>query len=474
MHHQDSARNTPARGRGLEPDSMPRPSYTRSGCSTVDSATRLAGRPGIEVIARDRDAPCADLRPEREVIGPADMSGASNSHAGDPNPGAPIRVFVHLAYGFGAWTWEERWQSGKLLGVNERYPYGYFRAGEYGCDITYSTDVPETKVGKILRLGIRVLLGCDLVHAWRNRRGIREADVVWTHTESQFLSVLLLLQPTPRAKRPNIIAQSVWLFDRWSRLSPIRRWFYSKLLRQADLLTFLSPENLKRARTLFPQSRAELVLFGINTENVVVPERREAQPRVRVVALGNDEHRDWKTLIDAVGRMDASCELRIVSRRIDRKLARGLANVTIVRPRDNEELLSLYAWADILVMPTQPNLHASGITVIQEGVLRGVPVICSDTGGLRAYFSENEVCYVPPQDPEALRQAIIQLAKNADERWAMAKRAQAHMGPAGLSSHAYARRHAQLSRELVDGRTGGGALSRPGGPDGSGVRRRLA
>jgi len=33
-------------------------------------------------------------------------------------------------------------------------------------------------------------------------------------------------------------------------------------------------------------------------------------------------------------------------------------------------------------VPLLPNLHASGITVIQEAVLAGVPVVATDTGGL--------------------------------------------------------------------------------------------
>jgi glycosyltransferase involved in cell wall biosynthesis len=109
----------------------------------------------------------------------------------------------------------------------------------------------------------------------------------------------------------------------------------------------------------------------------------------------------------------------------------------------------LYDWADIVVVSLKPNLHASGITVVQEAALRGVPVICSDAGGLRAYFSDREVCFVPAQDKAALRQAIEELAADRERRLALAECAQARMGPAGLSSRAYARRHAEISRELM-------------------------
>ena len=130
----------------------------------------------------------------------------------------PIRVFVHLAYGYGAQSWERRWKDGRILGINEPLPYGYFRAEAMGCAVTHSQDKKETAPERLFRLGIRVLLGFDLIHAWRNFDGIRNADVVWTHTESQFLAILLLLRNTPRHRRPKLIAQSVWLFDQWHRL----------------------------------------------------------------------------------------------------------------------------------------------------------------------------------------------------------------------------------------------------------------
>ena len=155
-----------------------------------------------------------------------------------------IRVFVHLAHGFGAQTWYTRWCRGEIIGLNERLPYGYFRAEQDGCDIEYSEDKEERLFGKAVRLSVRLLLGFDFVHAWRNRDRIGHAEIVWTHTESQSLAVLLLLRIWRNPRRPKVIAQSVWLFDRWHNLSPLKRRMYWRLLSRADILTVLSLENL--------------------------------------------------------------------------------------------------------------------------------------------------------------------------------------------------------------------------------------
>ena len=95
------------------------------------------------------------------------------------------------------------------------------------------------------------------------------------------------------------------------------------------------------------------------------------------------------------------------------------------------------------------NRHASGITVILEAVASGVPVVATDVGGLRDYFSDTEVCYVPPGEPCALRDAVRKLAADAERRAAMTAAAQARLVEAALTSEGFARRHRALTDELL-------------------------
>jgi glycosyltransferase involved in cell wall biosynthesis len=360
----------------------------------------------------------------------------------------PIKVFVHLAHGFGAQSWARRWKDGKILGVNEPLPYGYYRADTMGCAVRHSEDRHEAALGKLFRLGIRAILGFDLIHAWRNFDGIRSADVVWTHTESQFLSILLLLQSTPRARRPKLIAQSVWVFDQWHGFSALKQRLLSRLIKQADVLAAHSPENLAVAKRLFPEVRSELVLFGIAADTKITPALRSVKKPLSIISLGNDTYRDWNLLIDAISSQQ-DWTLKIASQKIKLSSIGNAANVEVVRLKANDELFALYQWADVLVLAIKPNLHASGITVIQEAALQGIPVICSNTGGLRAYFSDTEVYFVPPQDATALRNAIHYLADHPDVRLTLAQKAQARMGPNGLSSEAFVRRQVDIARDLL-------------------------
>jgi glycosyltransferase involved in cell wall biosynthesis len=360
--------------------------------------------------------------------------------------GKSIRVFVHLAHGFGAAQWRARWDRGEIIGLNERLPYGYFWAQEDGCIVEYSEDCREGALGATFRLGIRLLLGFDFVHAWRNRRGVYSAEVVWTGTESQYLALLLLLRCRRRRHRPKVIAQSVWLFDSWPRLSTLKRWLYRRLIADAAVLTVHSEEGLKIARTLFPRQRAMLMPYGISADDMVLPGQYIAHHPIRVLSAGSDRHRDWATLVAAI-RDWPEAELRIVARRLPAELKLG-ANVSLVHPTTNDDYIELYRWADVVALALTPNLHGSGITVIEEATVRGVPVVVTDVGGLRVYFSDRQVRYVPASEPGAMRGAIAAVAE--DERSAqMVERAQRRMIEAGLTSRHFAQRHAQVSRELL-------------------------
>jgi hypothetical protein len=221
--------------------------------------------------------------PEDETLA-LTVSSSPNPPPTLPIPGGkPIRVFVHLARGFGAARWQARWDRGEIIGLNDRLPYGFFRAQEDGCVVEYSEDRSENLLGAALRLGARLLLGFDFVHAWRNRRSIYAAEIVWTGTESQHLAVLLLLRRRNRRHRPKVIAQSVWLFDSWPSLWAPKRWLYAKLIADAAALTVHSAEGLKVARTLFPLQRSMWMPFGVRADEMVVRGPRPTHRPIRVL-----------------------------------------------------------------------------------------------------------------------------------------------------------------------------------------------
>ena len=359
-----------------------------------------------------------------------------------------VNVFVLLGHDFGANTWQRKHALGLIPGLNDRLAYGYYRAAGGGWSVEYSEDGDEGRFGRVGRLALRKLLGFDLIHVWHNRRRLLASDIVWTHTELEHLGVLALFGLLRQRHRPKLIANCVWLFDRWPHLSRIRRSLYQQLLKRADLVTTLSPENRKVARQLLPSVRCECVLVGAMPQKMASPRKRTVHQTVRIASLGSDMHRDWETLLAAFGNVPRY-EVRIASSKINRRLIAGLNNVQVIPAQTADDVMSLYEWADLVVVPLKPNLHASGITVVFEATVSAVPLICTDTGGLRAYFSDAEVAYVPPYAPLTMRAAVEELSKDDERRFSMIVNAQRRMISADLTAQGYAMRNRRLSEELL-------------------------
>ncbi len=302
----------------------------------------------------------------------------------------------------------------------------------------------------LARRAVCRILGFDLVHAWRNRKEIRSADVIWAHTEREHMAAIALLLFTPRSKRPRIIAQCIWLFDEWPRLSVLRQKAYGRLLKEADVITTLSPDNLNAARQALPASRTRLMMFGINTDCMKRPQLSPCRKPVRIAALGSDRHRDWSILLDAFGGA-GEFEVRIATSAISRDVVERFGNVSVEAASSNSQVEELYKWADIVVVPLKKNLHASGLSVILEATIYGLPVIATDTGGLRAYFSDSQICYVPVGDALAMRGAALELARREGSRVELAIAAQRRLIEGGITSEMYAQRHRDLTLELIDG-----------------------
>jgi glycosyltransferase involved in cell wall biosynthesis len=367
------------------------------------------------------------------------------SSVGAPATKSAISVFVHLAHDKDAEAWYRAWANGTLVGRNDMTPYGYGRAEAMGCRVRFSRSRAENGMQLITRLGLRAIFGFDLIHAFRQRSDIFRSDVVWTHTESQFLAVAMVLMT--RKDGPRLIGQSVWLFDRWPRLWPIRRALYRFLIRRVDVLTTLSSANAEIARGLFRDKRVEMLHFGLTCEDLCSP-TVEARKHASIVAVGNDRHRDWQTLISAVNDLPDT-EVDVISHTASEYTSRARPHVHIWPAEDNDQLRAIYSRASVAVVPLTENSHASGITAILEAVLAGIPVVTSDVGGLRSYFDDSEMVFVPASDAEALRAAIIRVITERNASLAMAARAQARIlqGPANVQT--YIRRHVEISREVV-------------------------
>ncbi|WP_185275920.1 glycosyltransferase [Leifsonia shinshuensis] len=354
------------------------------------------------------------------------------------------RVTVHLDQGQSLDAWTARFDDGRAW---ERTPYSYGEASA-AVRLRFSADARETRWGRLARKAFARVLGFDLIHAWRNRDGILDCDVVWTHTEREHLAVALLLKIARLRRRPHplLLAQSVWLYDRGTLRNPVRRALVRWLLAEAAVQTTLSTVNAEAARQLMPGRRVLRIPFGVNDDRATpaaAPDSSRDSPRPLVIAPGNDWERDWTALARAAALVP-ELDVRIVAAparvRID---GARPANLEVAPTPGVSELAELYDRCVAVAVPVVANNHASGATVVVEAAQRGIPIVTARAGGIEEYAEAAGALFYRAGDADELASRLRELASQRRHRLPPTAATR------GLTGSDYAARHVLLTDWLL-------------------------
>ena len=349
------------------------------------------------------------------------------------------RAFVHLGYGFGAEQYREKYRKGL---VPDLTPYGIHHAESMGWDVQYSVDYPENNVLRFVRRALNSVLGFDGIHAWRNRKALAQADIVWTMEERQGLAVLCLGFVL---RMPPAILQIVWLFDQWKGFGALRRAYLHRLLQRASRITVHSSRYLDYVKQLDLRVEPVLLPFGISSDSFASATLHPAHTPIHVLAMGSDATRDWKTFLDAFAG-DPRFSVVAISPHLSAESLADTANVTVPVKPSMKEFRDFYTWADVVVIPMVPNLY-SGITVALEAARCGVPVVSSRTGGVPTYLNDGEAIYVDPLDAAALREAVLHL--DEERRAEVTQRALSRFQTEDYTTRGLAARYIHLSEQIL-------------------------
>jgi D-inositol-3-phosphate glycosyltransferase len=147
----------------------------------------------------------------------------------------------------------------------------------------------------------------------------------------------------------------------------------------------------------------------------VLRQQHGAAARLYIVG-GNSEQADERSTPE-VGRLSALADELGVREQVQ-----------FVGRRDRHELHRYYSAADVFV--STPWYEPFGITPV-EAMACGLPVIGSNVGGIRSTVDDGRSGFlVPPEDPQALAQRLLELQRNPSLRDAMGasgrRRAQQH------------------------------------------------
>jgi glycosyltransferase involved in cell wall biosynthesis len=181
----------------------------------------------------------------------------------------------------------------------------------------------------------------------------------------------------------------------------------------AEHLTVVKPGTDRVATHEPRQSDEPMTLL---TVGAIVPRKGYD---VLVEALARLKDRPWRLVI--VGDNTRSPE---TAARLDEDIARyGLSDrVEIVGPVPDGDLVEFYAEADLFVLPSRFEGYGMAYT---EAVAHGVPVIGTDAGAIPDTVPPGAGILVPPDDVDALANALKQVMDDANERERLAAGARA-------------------------------------------------
>jgi glycosyltransferase involved in cell wall biosynthesis len=272
---------------------------------------------------------------------------------------------------------------------------------------------------------------------------LREADVVVATTTGTAMA-LAVWSRAGLLGRPLVGIVAGLLNDPWRRT---RRISTLPLLRRLQSVLY-GPGELEGLQSLGLAGRVHVVPFGVDTSFWTPPS--DVEPEGAVLAIGNDGHRDWDTLIAAAPSIAAP--VRIFTRHAPPSPLPE--NVTweyadwASQALSDEQVRDLYRRAAVVVVPTKDVPQPSGQSVTLQAMAAARPVVLSKTRGLWApdeLRDGENVLLVPPADSAELAGAVRSLLDDRNRADAIGTSARESV-VAGATIESYAERLLEVCR----------------------------
>lgn len=280
-----------------------------------------------------------------------------------------------------------------------------------GADLVDHARARES-AGRVGRV-IERLAGPNVLLAWSCFRQRRRYEVVFTDGEQVGIPYTAMTRLAGRGGARHIMIVHILTVRKKMALMRALR-----LTSRIDRMIVYSSRqrHLIVASLSYPSERIVLSPFMVDT-TFFAPDTVDT-PRRRMICSAGLEFRDYPTMVEAVRDLDVEVILAAASPWSKRRDVSGdvaiPANVTVDR-FGFVDLRSLYASAELVVVPLVDTDFQAGITTILEAMAMGKAVICTRTRGqLDVIVDGSTGIYVPPGDTGALRSAIERLLADDD------------------------------------------------------------
>jgi glycosyltransferase involved in cell wall biosynthesis len=285
-------------------------------------------------------------------------------------------------------------------------------------------------------------VGVASLQAWRAFRERHHYDVILTDGEHIGIPLALLLKVT-RSKVAHVtIGHRLTAFK--------KRPFFKWLKVHSHINTILVHSRRQYELAIdelgIPAARLALIPYQVDAN---FWQQLPEVPEERQICSAGLEFRDYPTLVRAVGGLDVNVVIGAAShwsKRRNTAADQSLPSNIQVSTFDYEALRRVYARSAIVVVPLDDIDFQAGVTTILEAMSMGKPVIVTHSLGQTDVVEDRRTAtrgsavrlrptsllrelaesagssvkptgfYVPPEDPAALRRAIVHLLEHPDER----------------------------------------------------------
>lgn len=231
---------------------------------------------------------------------------------------------------------------------------------------------------------------------------------------------------------------------------------YLRVASEIDLFVTYSTwqKNFIESRWHIPGERVAFTPFMVDS-GFFSPERvgtsENKNQNAKMICSVGLEFRDYPTLMRAVENLDVQVVIAAASpwsKRADTTQGQSVPPNVTVKKFNQYELRQVYADSQFLVMPLYNVNFQAGVTAILEAMAMERAVICSRTPGQTDVIVENETgLYVPPENADALRDAIRRLLSNPSDAGRMGKNGRRRVEQA-LSLDCYTARLAKMVERI--------------------------
>jgi glycosyltransferase involved in cell wall biosynthesis len=277
----------------------------------------------------------------------------------------------------------------------------------------------------------------------RLRWNLREPAIVWrlvSRADTVFTPLAALLPLAARARgRPKVVVVNYGLCTIWARSAwPRRRLLRASLASTARVVCLgTSQRDQLLAQTGLPPEHVVTVRLGVD-ERFFSPQPQARARNPLVLAVGKDLARDYTTFVEAVKQLGVRAEIACLPRNLD-----DIALPPRVRARfvGSAELRELYREAACVVIPQRRadypfGSEGGGLTALLEAMASARAVVASERLILHDYVDDGaHALLVPPEDPEALRDAIARTLDDRDLASSLGAAARAQVEDALTTRH---------------------------------------